>query len=178
MLQNYKEIRLVFDRYITYSLRRWARNKCTSGNEIRCHINGDTNIANISLKQLLSYIETKQQLTIYLSEHVISEFKRLSMDYIGSYDVGWTVFSLITKQIRLVSIKLDSISKTNQQGLLAENLHCLHEEADTLLIIHYWQIAGIRYPLNQSIFYSPDTCFSAFDISLLMTSACIDISHW
>ena len=96
MSQNYKEIRLVFDRYITCSLKRRTRKKCTSGNEIHYHIADDTNITNISLKQLLSHIATKQQLAIYLSEHVISKFERLGIDYIVSYN---------------------SISKTNQEGL-------------------------------------------------------------
>ena len=37
-----------------------------SGNEIRCHIDDDTNITNTLLKQLLSHIVTKRQLTVSL----------------------------------------------------------------------------------------------------------------
>ena len=80
--KNWKEIRLAFDRYITGSLKSQTRTKCTSGNEIRYHIAHDTNIANILLKQLLSHIKTKQQLTVYLSECVISEFEWLCIDYV------------------------------------------------------------------------------------------------
>lgn len=47
MPQSYKEIRLVFDRYITGSLKSQTKNYHTSGIKIRKH-----NIANISLKQL------------------------------------------------------------------------------------------------------------------------------
>ena len=71
MSLNYKEIRLVFDRYITCSLKSQTRKKGTSGNEIFYHIVDDTNIANISLKQVLSHIETNQQLTVYFFKHVI-----------------------------------------------------------------------------------------------------------
>ena len=141
MSQNYNEIRLVFDRYITCSLKSRTRKKRKSGYEIRYHIADDTDIANISLKQLLSHIETKQQLTIYLSECVISEFERLGIDYVVSYD---------------------SISKTNQECLSSEILHHSHEEADTLSIMYCWEIAR-RNPLNQCIVYSPDT-----DVFLLL----------
>ena len=83
--------------------------------EIWYHIADDTNIANISLTELLSHVETKQLLTVYLLEHVISEFKQLGIDYVVSYD---------------------SISKTNEEGASAEILHHSHEETDTLLVMH------------------------------------------
>ena len=82
-----------------------------SGYGIRYHIADDTNISNILLKQLLSHIETKQQLTVCLSEYVISKLEQLGIDYVVSHD---------------------SISKTNQECLSAEMLHHSHEEADTL----------------------------------------------
>ena len=72
---------------------------------------------------------------------------------------------------------VDSISKTNQEGLSAETLHHSHEEADTLLNIHCWEIAR-RDLFNQCITYCPDTCFPAFDIALPIISKCINVSHW
>ena len=113
--------------------------KRTSGDEIRYHVADDTKIANILLKKLLPHTETKQQLTIYLSEYVISEIKRLGIDYVVSYDL---------------------ISKTNRKGL--EILHDSHEEADTLLIIHFLEIAR-RNPFNQCNIHCPDT-----DVFLLL----------
>ena len=60
MSQNYNGIRLSFDRYIHYILvEKLNWKKPTSGNEIRCHIVDDTNIANISLKQLLPQVTTQ-----------------------------------------------------------------------------------------------------------------------
>ena len=76
MSQNYKEIRLDFDRYITGLLKSWTRKKRTSSNGTRHHLSGNTNIANISLKQLLSHVETRQQLTVCFSEYFISEFEQ------------------------------------------------------------------------------------------------------
>ena len=154
MSQNYNEVRLVFDRYITCSLKSRTRKKRTSGYEIHHHIADDTNIATISLKRLLSHVETKQQLTVYLSEYVISEFEQLGID-----------------------ISYDSISKTNQECLSAEILHHSHEEADAVLIMHCWEIARAN-PSNQCIIYFPDTdVFCIFDISPPITTECINITH-
>ena len=141
MSQNYNEIRLVFDRYNACLLKSRTRKKRTSGCEIQYHIAADTNIANISLKQLLSHRETKQHLTVYLSQYAISEFKRLGIDYV---------------------VIFDSISRTNQECLRAEILHHSHEEADILLIMHCWEIARTN-PFNQCIVCSPDT-----DVFLLL----------
>ena len=78
-------MRLVFDRCITCSLKSRTKKKRKSGKEIWYRID-DTNIANISLKQLFSHIATQQQLTVYLSEYVISEFEQLGIDYVVSYN--------------------------------------------------------------------------------------------
>ena len=92
-----------------------CRKKHTSGYDIHCQIADDTTVANKSLKQLLSDIETKQQLTVSLSEYVISKFEWLGIDYVISYD---------------------SVSNTNLGMFIGRNLHHSHEEADTVLIMH------------------------------------------
>ena len=51
MPQSYKKIRLVFDRYITGSLKSQTKNYHTPGIKIRYQIADNTNIVNISLKQ-------------------------------------------------------------------------------------------------------------------------------
>ena len=50
---------MIFDRYITGSLKSQTKKKRTPGNEIRYHIADFNIIANISLKKILSHIETK-----------------------------------------------------------------------------------------------------------------------
>ena len=118
-----------------------CRKKHTSGYDIHCHIADDTTVANKSLKQLLSNIETKQQLTVSLSEYVISKFEWLGIDYVISYD---------------------SVSNTNLGMFIGRNLHHSHEEADTVLIMHCWEIARAN-PLNQCLVYSP-----GIDVFLLL----------
>ena len=55
-----QEVRLVFDRYITQSLKLRARSKRTSENEVKFKIPDTSNISNISLKQLLAHLETEE----------------------------------------------------------------------------------------------------------------------
>lgn len=56
MASNYTEVRLVFDRYISDSLKTRTRQKCTSEKKIRYKISDSTNISSTSLKSLLSHI--------------------------------------------------------------------------------------------------------------------------
>ena len=46
------------------------RHHRTSGKQIKYKISDSTDISNISLKQFLSHNETKQELTIYLSQKI------------------------------------------------------------------------------------------------------------
>ena len=71
----------------------------------------------------------------YLLEYLISEFKRLGIDYLLSDDL---------------------IRKTIQKCLWAEILHLSHKETDALLIMNYSEITR-RNQFNQCIVYSPGT---------------------
>ena len=68
MSLNYMEVRLVFDRCIKESLKARTRRNLTSGKELRYQVSDSTKISSISLKSLLSHIDTKQDLTVYLAE--------------------------------------------------------------------------------------------------------------
>ena len=74
MANNFWEIRLVFDRYVKDFLKARTLRKRTSGKEVRYRISDKTGILNVNLKQLLSHIETKQGLTVYLSRKFIDAF--------------------------------------------------------------------------------------------------------
>ena len=61
---DYNEVRLVFDRYIQNSLKSKTRNERSKGKmSTHYRINDQTVITNISLKELLSDIRTKSELT-------------------------------------------------------------------------------------------------------------------
>ena len=75
------DIRLVFDRYETNSLKARTRRKRTSGNEIKYKISDEGKIANITLKQLLSHVDTKKDLTAYLAQKTIKALKETNKRY-------------------------------------------------------------------------------------------------
>ena len=62
----FKQVWLIFDRYLTTSLKGKIREKRTKGTCIHIKVSDDTVIQNISMKTL-SRTETKRELTIYLS---------------------------------------------------------------------------------------------------------------
>ena len=131
----------MFDRYIKESLKARTRSKRTSGKEVRYKLSDVTDISNIRLKQLLSHIDTKQDLTIYLSNHTAKALEEINKRYVITFD---------TKSI------------TNLDQFPEELRRHDHEEADTLLLLHCWDI-GRQNTFNECIVYSPDT-----DVFLLL----------
>ena len=63
----FKQVRLIFDRYLTTSLKGKTCEKRTKGTRIHIKVSDDTVIQNVSMKTFLSHTETKRELTIYLS---------------------------------------------------------------------------------------------------------------
>ena len=108
--QGFDEIRLIFDRYIIQSLKSRARKKRTSGNKVRYKVSHDGNIDNVRLKQLLTHIETKRDLTIYLPVYSQQVLQKDGLKY---------------------SITYDMITVTNIPDFSMELTKHDHEEADT-----------------------------------------------
>ena len=139
---SFNEVRLVFDRYLKQSLKSRTRKKRTSGQEMVIYqVSGTANISNESLKALLAHIETKQQLTIFLSKYCKREFQGSNIDFAVTYD---------------------QITETNMDGFTEELKNHDHEEADTLLILHAIDVAR-KDIFTECYVYSPDT-----DVFLLL----------
>jgi len=68
---NYDDVRLVFDRYMNTSLKEQMRKKRTKGKSTYYHVKDTTLIKNISLKDFLSDIRTKAELTEYLAYKIV-----------------------------------------------------------------------------------------------------------
>ena len=58
--RGYKQIRLIFDRYMKHSLKEQTREKRTKGKAVHFKISDDTKIENYSMKVFLSHIRTKK----------------------------------------------------------------------------------------------------------------------
>ena len=141
LAQSCWEVRLVFDRYIKDSLKARTRKKRTSGKEVNYKVSDSTNISNISLKQLLSHIETKQELTVYLAKYLIDSLEFINKRYVVTYG---------------------QLSKSNIHDFTEDMTVHDHEEADTLIVLHCLDVAR-RDPFAECIVYSPDT-----DVFLLL----------
>ena len=73
---EYNEVRLMFDRYIHNSLKSKTRDERSKGKtSTHYRINDQTVIKNILLKELLSNIRTKSELTSYLAGKVLAHSK-------------------------------------------------------------------------------------------------------
>ena len=79
-------IRLVFDRYIESSLKERTREKRTAGKSTRYIIIDSTSVVGVPLKQLLSDIQTKQDITVYFAEHIISILQNMGKSFVIVYE--------------------------------------------------------------------------------------------
>ena len=80
LAKSFITVRVVFDRYKTDSLKVRTRVKRTSGKNVRYQVIDSTNICGISLKQLLLYVLTKRDLTVYLSKYLEDTLKILTVN--------------------------------------------------------------------------------------------------
>ena len=139
---GYNEVRLVFDRYMQGSLKEKMREKRTGGNEIQYHVDDRTVLTHILLKQFLSDIQTKAELTTYLADKCLVYFSEHT-------ETDFVVVSGTTAQ-------------SNHDRLAPNLCEHRHEEADTLLILHAID-ASKDSSVKQLDVCSPDT-----DVLLLL----------
>ena len=138
--RSFQQVNLIFDRYMTSSLKSRTRDKRTKGVATRYKIADDTNIEHVSLKSLLSHVETKRELTEYLGEKVVIACEEIQKRYIVVYE---------------------TTCKTNTPIEPALYTH-EQEEADTLMILYGIEVAHMN-PFQELIVCSPDT-----DVLLLL----------
>ncbi|KAG1655742.1 hypothetical protein GQR58_024329 [Nymphon striatum] len=74
MSASYDELRIVFDQYISGTLKETTREKRSLKlAHVHYHVNDDTEIK--SIKSFLAHIDTKAELTTYLSHNIISHYR-------------------------------------------------------------------------------------------------------
>ena len=137
------EVRLIFDRYLTSSLKEKTREKRTAGNKIKYRVSDSTNIANVPLKQFLSHIDTKAELTTYLSEKALSHFQK-------------------KPNTRFVVVH-DTVAESNFADFSEDLKKHGHEEADTLIVLHALDASNSNRHVDSLHVFSPDT-----DVFLLL----------
>ena len=140
MAGDYDEVRLVFDRYINPSLKEQMRRKRTKGKSTYYHVKDITLIQNISLKDFLSNIKTKAELTTYLAAQTTDHSK-------GP-----------TNKLKKFIVTSGTETKGNTCVPSTLVTHS-QEEADTLMLLHALSIDKHA----EVVIASPDT-----DVFLMM----------
>ncbi|KAK6182328.1 hypothetical protein SNE40_010039 [Patella caerulea] len=131
---NNDEVRLVFDRYMKTSLKEQMMTKRTKGKSTYYHVKDTTLIKNISLKEFLSNIRIKAELTEFLADKV-ERHSRSSNNRMKKF-----IVTSGTQNKGNVDIP---------DSLLSHS----HEEAATLLILH-----AVNAPHDADLVVSsPDT---------------------
>ena len=136
--QGFEGLRVIFDRYIEESLKSGTRTGRTGGKTVRYKISDDTVIEHLTIKQFLSDIKTKQDLTKYLSMKL--------------YDVFQNVAFAVSYEFTYIS---------NISDIDARLKDC-HEEADTCIVLHSLDVTK-RNPFTDLVVYCCDT-----DVLLLL----------
>ena len=116
----YDEMRVVFDHYLPGSLKETTRDKRTKKmTSVHYHVNDNTEIKNMMM--FLSHIQTKAELTKYLSQKVLAQYQGHPKKILVMYD------TVIEANCHLS----DVVSMPE----MTEGIHCL-EEGDQMVLLN------------------------------------------
>ena len=82
----FHEVRLVFHRYIKGSLKEHTREKRRGRKPIGYIIKDSTSLVGVKMKEFLSHILTKKDLTIYLAEHCVDALSKVRKQFAVVFD--------------------------------------------------------------------------------------------
>ena len=139
--EDFHEMQRVFDRYIEGSLKERTREKRSGGNATRYIIKDSTSLVRVKMKELLSHILTKKDLTIYLAEHCVDVLSKVGKEFAVVFD---------TKCITNIPQYPEELLQHNQ------------EEADTLILLQAKNVTDLD-PFTDLYVVSPGT-----DVLLLL----------
>ena len=144
VMKGYSEGRIIFDRYNTGSLKEKTRTKrAVTTQPVKFIIQDSMNIRNVTMKPLLSHVDTKSQLTEYLGKRLLEHFAMSEQGLV-------VVFGITTY--------------TNKDNIVNKKLltHS-HEEADTQIPLHVIDVTTQGTSIRDIYVWSPGT-----DVFLLL----------
>ena len=124
--QGFDEVRVIFDRYIEESLKSGTRTGRTGGETVRYKISDDTVIEHLTIKQFLSDIKTKQDLTKYLRMKLYDVFQNVAF-----------------------AVSYESTCISNISDIDARLEDHFQEQPDTCIVLHSFDVTK-RNPLYWS----------------------------
>ena len=83
---GYNKLRVIFDRYVKGSLKTQTRIGRTGTYFTVYRVNDETKIDNLQTREFLSSIETKNDLTVFLSKKVASVLSERSIRHVTVYN--------------------------------------------------------------------------------------------
>ena len=147
-MKGYLEGRIIFDRYITGSLKEKTRVKRAGTTQpVKFIIPVSMNINNVPIKLLLSHVDTKSQLTEYLGKRLLEHFAMSEQGLVVVFGITTTITTYTNK---------DTIVNKN---LLTHS----REEADTQIPLHVIDVTTQGTLIRDIYVWSPDT-----DVFLLL----------
>ena len=150
MTSDYAEGRVIFDRYITGSLKEKTRAKRAGSTQpVKFIIQGQMSIRNVSMKLLLSHTGTKSQLAEYFGKWLLNHFARSDKGFVVVYGTS---------------------TLSNREGLFDPDLSIhTHEEADTQIALHVLDATALSTSIRDIYVWSPDTDVFLLLIDLVAT---------
>ena len=136
------KVRVVFDRYVKKSLKTQTRISRTKGYSTVYRVMDETKIDDLETKSFLSSIETKNDLTKYLSNKLANVFSERSIRYVNVYGTTCDI---------------------NIQDLDPNLFDHSQQEADTSIILHALDVTQ-RNPFSDLVIRYQ--CFIDFTILL------------
>ena len=130
---RYDEVHLIFDDYTISNSLKTATRKKRLGQSVSVHykIDDSSKIQHLTMKRLLSHVQTKDELTVYLANKIFD-------------------YALSAKKNIVVAYR-QNVCYTTENNYEASS----HEEADTKIIFH--ALAVSNYGVSKLGIYSPDT---------------------
>ena len=130
---RYDEVHLIFDDYTISNSLKTATRKKRLGQSVSVHykIDDSSKIQHLIMKRLLSHVQTKDELTVYLADKIF--------DY------------ALSEENDIVVAYRQNVCYTTGNNYEASS----HEEADTKIIFH--ALAVSNYGVSKLDIYSPDT---------------------
>ena len=117
--ESFSQIRVVFDNYVNSSLKETMSKKRIGGVTVRYKVIDENLLEHLSLKSFLSHVQTKNELTAYLSKNVAAACEKAGKVYVVVYHN-----------------RCESNTPVDASLYRHE-----HEEAHTLLILHAIDVA-------------------------------------
>ena len=150
MTRRYAEGRVIFDRYITGSLKEKTRAKRAGSTQpVKFIVQGQMSIRNVSMKMLLSHTDTKSQLTEYLGKRLLDHFAGSNKGFVVVYETS---------------------TLSNKEGVFDPDLSMhTHEEADTQIPLHVLDATAQSTSIRDIYVWSPDTDVFLLLINLVAT---------